>query len=90
MLLMSLAVITLCVTALLALYLRMVPEGPACPRCGAATRHATSVAGEVAPPIALFNRWTVARSCTRCAWSGRLRRGAEPRSIPGRGRPEGA
>ena len=71
-----LASITLAVTALLAWYLWRVPEGPACPRCGAATladEHVVSNRASI-----LFDRWTVARACPVCGWGGRQRRGGRP------------
>lgn len=81
------ALITLAVAVLAALYLwRVVPEGPSCPRCGAATRAERRSAG--VRTRTWLDRWTVARACPVCGWEGRQRRGGEPEPI-GRDGPPG-
>lgn len=79
MLLIIIAATTLFVTALLAIFLRRVPDGADCPRCGAATLRL--IAGEESRGGNLLDRWTEARSCPACSWSGRARFAGEPQAV---------
>lgn len=90
MLLTIFASITLGVMATLAYYLWRVPEGPSCPRCGAATRQADRDVIGASPPAAWLDRWTAVRSCPVCGWDGRQRRGRGPEPVGQDGRRGGA
>ncbi|HEX7120496.1 MAG TPA: hypothetical protein VF212_17015 [Longimicrobiales bacterium] len=87
MLLTIFALITLGVTVLLAVYLWRVPEGPWCPRCGAATLVAERAGAPGHRAAGWLDRWAAARSCAACGWSGRQRHGREPQSVRATGRP---
>lgn len=79
MLLIIIAATTLFVTAVLAIFLWRVPDGEDCPQCGMETlRRPVS---EASRGGYVQDRWTVARSCTACRWSGRARFTGEPQAI---------
>lgn len=86
MLFMVLGLVTILTMSLLTLYLRWIPEGQGCPRCGAVTvgeRSAEDLVGRG------LERWVVNRTCPACGWSGRLRRGPEPELVRTRGPSKG-
>ncbi|HEX6940924.1 MAG TPA: hypothetical protein VF158_16015 [Longimicrobiales bacterium] len=71
------ALITLAVAVLLACYVRWVPEGPSCPRCGAVTEAGAPASGVAA----WLDRWAAVRACAACGWSGRQRSGGARRVV---------
>jgi hypothetical protein len=74
--------ITLVVTALLVVYLRRIPDGLLCPRCG------TPVQRDVAPAEprsaargGLLDRWLDRAQCVSCPWRGRVRGGTRLQAV---------
>ncbi len=68
--------VSLVVMAALSLYLWRVPVGPACPRCGALTRHRSCAGlhGRAGATWPLLRLRLPAAECPACGWRGRLRR----------------
>jgi hypothetical protein len=78
MLLALLSAATIGVAAFMIYYLRGVPEGPSCPRCG------TIVDAIDAMPASRFgplDRLTDAGRCGGCGWTGRYRPGPRPELV---------
>ena len=77
---MLLAAVVLVIAALVlgGLYLRALPEAPACPGCAAVTRVA---AGDRLAPFLHEARVSAVRECTRCGWRGRRRWKWAPRRV---------
>jgi hypothetical protein len=74
--------ITLIVTALLVVYLRRIPEGLLCPRCGGPVqRDAAPAEPRSAARGGLLDRWLGRAECLACPWRGRVRGAAQPQAV---------
>lgn len=74
------AIAVLSVAASLVYYLSLVPEGPACPKCGSGIRRAREAESSRLLGL-LLREWTEPGWCPVCDWMGRVRRGAEHKRV---------
>lgn len=74
----SVQLLVIATPVLAALYLRTLPEAPACPGCSAVTRIASQ---DRFGHLLREMRVSAVRECTRCGWRGRMRWRWAPRRI---------